>query len=79
MQEYILKIRGIVQGVGFRPFVAKLAKELNLNGYVENREMEVNIREIHTENGKGTGFVIKPSKKSGEITALIPPDIGLKL
>jgi len=108
MQEYILKIRGIVQGVGFRPFVAKLAKELNLNGYVENREtgvevglfcgreelevflnrlrtekpapakiMEVNIREIHTENGKGTGFVIKPSKKSGEITALIPPDIGL--
>ncbi|RKX48077.1 MAG: carbamoyltransferase HypF, partial [Thermotogae bacterium] len=43
MQEYILKIRGIVQGVGFRPFVAKLAKELNLNGYVENREAGVEV------------------------------------
>ena len=30
------RITGIVQGVGFRPFVYRLAKENNLNGYVYN-------------------------------------------
>ena len=28
--------QGIVQGVGFRPYIYRLAKELNLNGYVRN-------------------------------------------
>lgn len=30
------RINGIVQGVGFRPFVAKIAKELGLTGFVLN-------------------------------------------
>jgi len=33
---YEIKISGIVQGVGFRPFVYNLAKSLSLNGYVSN-------------------------------------------
>ncbi|HOP95187.1 MAG TPA: carbamoyltransferase HypF [Dictyoglomaceae bacterium] len=33
---YRLKIWGIVQGVGFRPFVYRLAKELNLKGWIQN-------------------------------------------
>ena len=28
--------QGIVQGVGFRPYIYRLAKDLNLNGYVRN-------------------------------------------
>lgn len=31
-----MSVRGAVQGVGFRPFVYRLAKELNLNGWIKN-------------------------------------------
>jgi len=33
---YRIIVRGIVQGVGFRPFVYRLAKSMNLKGYVKN-------------------------------------------
>ena len=36
-------IRGIVQGVGFRPFVYKLAQELSLHGYVLNSSAGVTV------------------------------------
>jgi hydrogenase maturation protein HypF len=38
-----IAIRGAVQGVGFRPFVYKLANELNLTGYVLNNSSGVFI------------------------------------
>ncbi len=31
-----LRVRGLVQGVGFRPFVYRVASELNLDGWVRN-------------------------------------------
>ncbi|ACM93614.1 [NiFe] hydrogenase maturation protein HypF [Nautilia profundicola AmH] len=43
------KINGIVQGVGFRPTVYKIAKELDLKGYVLNSSDGV-IIEIEGEN-----------------------------
>ena len=36
-------MRGIVQGVGFRPFVYNLAHELGLTGYVLNSSAGVTI------------------------------------
>ncbi len=34
--RYQIKIKGIVQGIGFRPFIYKLATALNLKGWVNN-------------------------------------------
>lgn len=38
-----LIFKGIVQGVGFRPTIYRIAKELNLNGYVLNKGSEVEV------------------------------------
>lgn len=38
-----IEIRGAVQGVGFRPFIYKIANELSLNGYVLNNSSGVFI------------------------------------
>lgn len=43
-------VRGIVQGVGFRPFVYRLARHHELNGWVLNRETGVEICIEGTEN-----------------------------
>jgi hydrogenase maturation protein HypF len=39
-----IRVEGLVQGVGFRPFVYRLAKSCNLNGWVVNRNDGVFIR-----------------------------------
>ena len=43
MNRVLINIKGIVQGVGFRPFVYNLAKSLNLKGYVANTADGVSI------------------------------------
>ena len=48
-RAYNIHVNGIVQGVGFRPFVYRLAKELNLRGWVKNLSDGV---EIHIEGEK---------------------------
>lgn len=44
----ILLITGIVQGVGFRPFIYKLAHEMGIKGWVNNSSQGVTI---HAEGG----------------------------
>lgn len=43
-KSHILHIKGLVQGVGFRPFIYRLANELDLRGWVENRNDGVFIK-----------------------------------
>ena len=43
-QALEIKISGLVQGVGFRPFVYRLAKELELKGWVNNSAQGVLIQ-----------------------------------
>ena len=43
MQTYTIKLTGIIQGVGFRPFVYKIAKKNNIKGFVQNDNQGVFI------------------------------------
>lgn len=44
MQRLTIHIKGIVQGVGFRPFVYNLARRYQLSGWVLNNSMGVEIQ-----------------------------------
>ena len=43
MKQVKYLIKGIVQGVGFRPFCARVARELSINGYVKNTSSGVEL------------------------------------
>ena len=44
-----MTIRGLVQGVGFRPFIYRIANEMKIKGEVGNRNNGVSIRAILTQ------------------------------
>ena len=44
MDTFKITIKGIVQGVGFRPFIYKIAKQLKLVGEVYNNSNGVTIK-----------------------------------
>ena len=39
-------VRGMVQGVGFRPFVVRQARRLGLSGHVSNRSGGVRVEAV---------------------------------
>ena len=51
-----IRLRGIVQGVGFRPFVHKLAGELKLGGYVLNSSAGL-VAEVEGQADAVAGFL----------------------
>ena len=66
IRRYEIKITGIVQGVGFRPFIYSLAKSLCLCGWIRNSGSSVTI-EAEGENGVLETFL---SRLKGEAPSL---------
>ena len=62
-KSYRISVNGIVQGVGFRPFVYRLAHQLNLRGWVCNTSGSVDI-EIEGDDLSCSLFLQKLSSNS---------------
>ena len=58
-----VKVRGVVQGVGFRPFVYRLAREHNLNGWVRNTSANVAI-EVEGDEAALKSFIVSLETKA---------------
>jgi hydrogenase maturation protein HypF len=56
LQRLHLRVQGMVQGVGFRPFVYTLATELGLGGWVRNTDSGVDI-EVEGSPSELTAFL----------------------
>ncbi len=72
MKTYHIIIKGIVQGVGFRPFVYKLATSLKLKGWVLNSGIGVHIQ-INEEYDGMLSFINQLKNKApilSKITAI---------
>lgn len=46
----LIQIKGLVQGVGFRPFIYRIAHQCDIKGWVENRNDGVKIKAEGTQN-----------------------------
>jgi hydrogenase maturation protein HypF len=56
VRQVVILVKGIVQGVGFRPFVYRMANELNLLGTVLNNHLGVTI-ELQGNEAKINAFI----------------------
>ena len=68
MNRVLINIKGLVQGVGFRPFVYNLAKSLNLKGSVTNTADGVTI---DIEGDDVTFFIEMLSKEAPPLSKII--------
>jgi len=72
MNRVLINIKGLVQGVGFRPFVYNLAKSLNLKGSVTNTAAGVTI---DIEGDDVTFFIEMLSKEAPPLSKIINIDV----
>lgn len=73
MQSLNISIKGVVQGVGFRPFVHKLAGEMSVTGYVTNTSDGVEI----TAEGMGLDiFIERLRKEAPPLSKIMSIDIA---
>ena len=65
-----VKVQGIVQGVGFRPFIYQLALEHGLNGWVRNQSDGVEI-EVSGAAGAVQGFIDSIPAKAPPLARIV--------
>src|SRR5208282_2224569 len=75
LTAYSIQVRGIVQGVGFRPFVYRLARAKNLQGWVLNAAEGV---EIHLEGNEGALQSFLAEMKSSPPQAALISDVRVE-
>lgn len=63
-KAYLIEIDGIVQGVGFRPFIYRLARELGINGIVANTTEGVLIKTGELSHNKLAAFIDSVKKEN---------------
>ena len=66
IHRHKILINGLVQGVGFRPFVYNLAASLGLSGFITNTPQGVHIEVEKLEQGGGR-ILWQESQNSNEI------------
>ena len=71
-QRTKISVKGVVQGVGFRPFVYNLAKSLDLKGYVINSSKGVTI-EIEGDNS--STFIDRLTKEAPPLSQIMSVDV----
>jgi hydrogenase maturation protein HypF len=64
-----MNITGLIQGIGFRPFVYRLAKEIGLRGYVLNDTTGV-VAEVEGEKEKLHEFLIRIGKENPPLSKI---------
>ncbi|WP_369049088.1 carbamoyltransferase HypF [Tenacibaculum sp. UWU-22] len=73
-QTFKIQIKGLVQGVGFRPFIFNLATQHSLNGVVTNNEQGVLIY-INSSEKKALLFLNDILKNKPEVAVITEHDI----
>ncbi|PCC70443.1 Acylphosphatase [Nannocystis exedens] len=69
-----ITVTGVVQGVGFRPFVHRLASGLGLGGFVRNRIGDVLIE---VEGGAGTARTLPRRARARRAGGGCDPGCGM--
>ena len=69
MVRYRIQVRGIVQGVGFRPFVYRQAARFGLSGFVQNTGSGVTI-EIEGESAACAAFLAALSEEAPPLSRI---------
>lgn len=76
-KRYYVRIYGVVQGIGYRPYIYKVAKQLKLNGWVNNIDSSVVI-DIGGRREKVNDFLIKVIKRPPKLARIQKVEIEEK-
>ncbi len=62
MKAKVIKVFGLVQGVGYRAFISRVAESLKINGFVRNRQDGSVYIEAEGDDDEIEQFLIKCNK-----------------